>query len=47
MPDTKFQRVGEVIYEIGRSWRADMRVPVRVIADEELLSAIERDRSIE
>jgi tRNA-splicing ligase RtcB len=41
------KRVGDVIYEIGRGHRSDMHVPVRVIADPELLSAIAADRSIE
>jgi len=41
------QRVGDVVYEIAASHRPDMRVPVRVIADEALLSQIRRDRSLE
>lgn len=41
------KRVGDVMYEIGREHRSDMHVPVRVIADPELLSAIAADRSIE
>lgn len=45
--NTGLQRVGEVIYEVGAAWRSDMRVPVRVIADAELLAGIERDRSLD
>jgi tRNA-splicing ligase RtcB len=39
--------IGEVLYEVGRDFRADMHVPVRVIADAELLRAIVRDRSLD
>ena len=39
-------RVSECIYEIPKSFRADMRVPVRIFADEEHLQAILRDQSI-
>ena len=35
------QRVGPVLYEGGRELREDMRVPVRVIADEVLLEDIQ------
>ena len=41
------QRVGPVLYEGGRELREDMRVPVRVIADEVLLEDIQHDRSLE
>jgi tRNA-splicing ligase RtcB (3'-phosphate/5'-hydroxy nucleic acid ligase) len=41
------KQIGDVLYEIGREHRADMRVPVRVVADEALVAAIERDRSLE
>jgi tRNA-splicing ligase RtcB len=40
-------RVGEALWEIPASARADMRVPARVFADEELLDAIRGDRSLE
>lgn len=40
------KRVGECIYELPKSFRADMRVPVRVFADEEHLQAILRDQSL-
>ncbi|MHB8872889.1 MAG: RtcB family protein [Myxococcaceae bacterium] len=43
----KLERVGEVEYELGCGFRADMRVPVRVFADEELLSQLSRDHSLE
>jgi tRNA-splicing ligase RtcB len=39
--------VGDVIYELGREHRSDMHVPLRVVADEELLAAMGRDRSLE
>jgi tRNA-splicing ligase RtcB len=41
------RRVGEVVYEIPASFRADMRVPARVFADEVLIEQIRRDRSLE
>jgi tRNA-splicing ligase RtcB len=41
------RRVGDVLYEIPASHRGDMRVPVRVIADDVLLAQIRRDRSLE
>ena len=40
-------RVDESVWEIPASARPDMRVPLRVFADEELLSAILADRSLE
>ena len=40
-------RVGEVLYEVSRRFRADMRVPVRILADEELLPHMQADRSLE
>jgi len=39
-------QVGEVVWEIPASARADMRVPARVFADRELLEAIARDESL-
>jgi hypothetical protein len=41
------RRIDETLYEIPADVRPDMRVPARVFADEELLSAIVRDRSLE
>lgn len=40
------KRVDECIYELPKTFRADMRVPVRVFADEEHLQAILRDQSL-
>src|SRR5215475_3089598 len=37
----------DTLYEIPAEARADMRVPARVFADEELLAAIRTDRSLE
>jgi len=39
--------IDETLYEIPADARADMRVPARIFADEELLAAIRRDRSLE
>jgi tRNA-splicing ligase RtcB len=47
MSELPIQRVDGELWEIPASARADMRVPARVFADEELLAAIERDRSLE
>jgi tRNA-splicing ligase RtcB (3'-phosphate/5'-hydroxy nucleic acid ligase) len=41
------RRLDETLWEIPAEARADMRVPARVFADEELLAAIEQDRSLE
>mgnify|MGYP001125011149 CR=1 FL=1 len=38
---------GEFLYEIPTSYRADMRVPARIYADEELLELSLRDASLE
>jgi tRNA-splicing ligase RtcB (3'-phosphate/5'-hydroxy nucleic acid ligase) len=43
----ELRRVDETLWEIPREARADMRVPARVFADEELLDAIRADRSLE
>ncbi|MFZ5468816.1 MAG: RtcB family protein [Myxococcota bacterium] len=40
-------RIGEFLYEIPKSHRADMRVPARVVADAALMEQIGRDRSLE
>lgn len=47
MADAKLERIGDVLYELSRRHRPDMHVPVRVVADEELIAAIGRDRSLE
>ena len=44
---SELKRVGECIWEMPAGARPDMRVPVRVFADEELLAAILADRSLE
>jgi tRNA-splicing ligase RtcB (3'-phosphate/5'-hydroxy nucleic acid ligase) len=41
------RRIDETLWEIPAGARADMRVPARVFADEELLAAIAQDRSLE
>jgi len=41
------KQVEEYVYEIPQSFRPDMRVPARLYADEELLEAALKDRSIE
>src|SRR5215211_5983028 len=43
----ELHRIGPVLWEIPTSARADMRVPARVFADEDLLEAILTDRSLE
>jgi len=43
---SRAQRIGEVVWEVPASARADMRVPARVFADEALFEAIERDGSL-
>ncbi len=45
--DIPFTRIGEVAWEVASGFRSDMRVPVRVLADEELLAQARRDRSLE
>ena len=44
---SELRRVDETLWEIPREARADMRVPARVFADDELLQAIRRDHSLE
>lgn len=41
------QRSGEVVRELPKGWRADMRVSVRVFADDELFSQLSRDHSLQ
>jgi tRNA-splicing ligase RtcB len=40
------KRIGDVVWEIPTSYRDDMRVPVRIFADERLLEAALRDKSL-
>jgi tRNA-splicing ligase RtcB len=47
MDPKNLERVDDVIYELRKDHRGDMCVPLRIIADEVLLSSIARDRSIE
>jgi tRNA-splicing ligase RtcB len=47
MSELPIEQVAEEIWEIPRTARDGMRVPARVFADRELLTAIERDRSLE
>jgi tRNA-splicing ligase RtcB (3'-phosphate/5'-hydroxy nucleic acid ligase) len=44
---SELRRVAEMVWEIPADARSDMRVPARVFADRELLTAIERDRSLQ
>ena len=44
---SELRKIDETLWEIPAEARADMRVPARVFADEEILAAIERDRSLE
>jgi tRNA-splicing ligase RtcB (3'-phosphate/5'-hydroxy nucleic acid ligase) len=41
------KRIDDTLWEIPAQARADMRVPARIFADEELLEAISSDRSLE
>ncbi len=41
------ERIGEVLYEVGKAYRRDMRVPARVFADEALMAQLSRDSSLE
>ena len=48
MVDKKdLKRITDYLYEIPKEYREDMRVPARVYADERLLEATLRDRSLE
>jgi len=42
-----FKQINKYLYEIPKTFRADMRVPARFYADPELLKAIQGDRSLE
>src|SRR2546421_358922 len=44
---SELRRIDEVTWEIPADARADMRVPARLFADDELLRAIEQDSSLE
>src|SRR5206468_11700608 len=44
---SELRRIDETLYEIPADARADMRVPARIFADEQILAAIRRDRSLE
>jgi tRNA-splicing ligase RtcB len=41
------KRITDYLYEIPKAYREDMRVPARIYADEKLLEATLRDRSLE
>jgi len=41
------QKISEFEWEIPKSFRSDMRVPVRVFATRRLLEAVMNDRSLE
>jgi tRNA-splicing ligase RtcB len=47
MSEFALNRLDDQLWEIPAQARADMRVPARLFADEELLAAIERDHSLE
>jgi tRNA-splicing ligase RtcB (3'-phosphate/5'-hydroxy nucleic acid ligase) len=44
---SELMRIDDTLWEIPPQARADMRVPARVFADDELLDAIRQDRSLE
>lgn len=41
------ERIGEYVWQVPQSYRADMRVPARLYADEELLADALLDKSVE
>jgi len=41
------KKINSYEWEISRSYRADMRVPVRIFASEKLLKDVTRDKSLE
>jgi len=47
MQNLKPEKIGPFTYEIPASWRADMQVPARLIADAAILDAASADRSLE
>src|SRR5260221_1241223 len=44
---TPIEQKSAVVWELASSYRGDMHVRVRVFADEELITAIDRDQSLE
>jgi tRNA-splicing ligase RtcB len=42
-----FKKTGPVTYELATSHRSDMRVPLRILADETLMAQLHRDHSVE
>lgn len=47
MTDLPLERIDDQVWQIPASARQGMRVPGRVFADEELIQALQRDRSLE
>jgi tRNA-splicing ligase RtcB len=47
MNQPTIEKIDEFLYEIGTDYRDDMRVPVRIIASDELLEQIQGDLSID
>jgi tRNA-splicing ligase RtcB len=47
MTSLKPEKIGPFTYQIPADWRADMRVPARLLADPEILKAASADRSLE
>ena len=43
----ELKRINSYEWEIPQSYRADMQVPVRIFASEELLKGVTRDKSLE
>jgi tRNA-splicing ligase RtcB (3'-phosphate/5'-hydroxy nucleic acid ligase) len=44
---SELRRIDETLWEIPADARADMRVPARLFADEEILAAVRKDHSLE
>ena len=42
-----FRRVDKYMWELPKDFRDDMRVPARLVGDEELFDAAFRDRTVE
>lgn len=40
------RQIGPALFELGQGFRADMHVPARIVADEELLRQMAQDRSL-
>lgn len=47
MDKRELQRLSEYVWQVPQTYRADMRVPARIYADEELLDDALQDKSIE